>query len=326
MPSTVSACFDAFRSATVDLPTDVTVTARSSRDFLVEQISSLGKEGVLHGTTVAFGSFARKTQKVPLDDIDCLAMLKCSATASVFSSGHTYELRNNGNAFLKPYTESSGYVNSTKVLNEVKKRLESVSQYGKSDIGRNGSAVVLNLKSYTWSFDVVPTCPVGDGGNGTAHYLIPNGNGKWTRTDPRIDASRATDANVKHGNRFLPAVRLLKYWNKRTQKPVLPSYYLETLLTNRALTHDPYPTMQNAVEDLLNALTSAVLSSCPDPKNLGPNLDAAVTHETKKKVSSAALSARQSAVAAINREIAGDHKAAISNWREIFGPAFPQYG
>lgn len=326
VPSTVSACFDAFRTASVDLPTELTATARSSRDFLYAEVASLSKEGVLQGTTLSFGSFARRTKKAPLDDIDCLAMLECKSTTSVYSSAYTYELRNDDNIFLEPYTEPSRYVNSTKVLNAVKKRLESVSQYGKSDIGRNGSAVVLNLKSYAWSFDVVPTCPVSDSNSGTAHYLIPNGSGQWTRTDPRIDAGRATTANTTHSNRFLPAVRILKYWNSRTHKPALPSYYFETLLTNRALSHATYASLQNVIEDLLYGVTSAVLSGCPDPKNLGPNLDDDVSYDTKSKVHSASVSARQSAVNAINAEIAGDHKSAIGHWRLVFGPGFPQYG
>jgi hypothetical protein len=36
------------------------------------------------------------------------------------------------------------------------------------------------LKSYTWSFDVVPSCLVASGSS--SWFLIPDGNGRWKRT------------------------------------------------------------------------------------------------------------------------------------------------
>jgi hypothetical protein len=77
---------------------------------------------------------------------------------------------------------------------------------------------------------------------------------------------------------------------------------------------------------LLYGLTLALLAGCPDPKGLGPNLDANIDYDTKKKVHDMAVTARKSAVEAINKEIAGDHKAAINLWGDVFGPNFPTYG
>ena len=325
MPSTVSACFTKFRENEIDLPTDLTANARTSRDFLFDQLKSLGESTLLFGTTMSFGSFARRTKMRPLDDIDCLAMLRCGSTTAISIASYEYELRDDGNKWLSPYADDKKYINSTKVLNAVKKALESVSHYRQSEIGRNGSAVVLNLKSYDWSFDVVPACPVNESKGGTAYYLIPDGNGKWLATDPRKDQSRVTDANTLHENRYLPATRLMKFWNRRTTKPVLPSYYFETLITNRALAQQKYPSLQNAVYDLLVGVKVTVLTTCPDPKGLGQTLDANVETETKRKVYNAANDAQQAALLAINAEIAGDHKTAIGHWRSVFGTTFPAY-
>lgn len=326
MPSTVSACFVKFRENSVDLPTDQTATARASRDFLFDQIKSLSASTILTGSTINFGSFARRTKMRPLDDIDCFAMLSCANTTESHSIGYTYNLVAKNNATLYAYADSYGYVNSTKVLNAVKTALQSVSQYKQSDIGRDGSAVGLNLKSYDWSFDVVPACPVSNANGDTTHYLIPDGSGKWKRTDPRVDANRTSQASGVHNGRFLPSVRLMKYWNRRVHKPRLPSYYFETLLTNRAISHSAYASLQNAIEDLLYGVRETVLGTCNDPKGYEPNLDRNVDYETKKKVYSALNEAWLASRRAIEAEIAGNHKDAISNWQSIFGPDFPAYG
>lgn len=326
MPFTVWGAFQKFRDDTVDLPAELTASARASRDFLYEQIKGLSGSSILSGTTVSFGSFARRTKMRPLDDIDCLAIIDCGKTTESYYSGYVYNIMvTDRYAALAPYADTSGYVNSTMVLNAVKKALESVSQYSKSEIGRNGSAVVLNLKSYQWAFDVVPACGVSGNGQ-TKYYLIPDGSGKWKRTDPRIDAKRAIDANAKHAGNFLTATRLLKYWNRRTHKPRLSSYYFETLLTNEALESAKYGDLQAALEDLLWGVRQRVLNSCQDPKGLGPNLDADVDYDTKRKVQDAAAGAWHLAREAISLEASDKHKEAIGRWRSIFGPAFPDYG
>ncbi|MHB8390677.1 MAG: hypothetical protein ACYDA1_00030 [Vulcanimicrobiaceae bacterium] len=326
MPQTVSASITKFRTDSVDLTAETTMVARSSRDFLFEQIKTLAKSSILSGSTLSFGSFSRRTKMQPLDDIDCLAMLRCG-NAALIKSGYTYDLKiTNLGAALAPYADANGFVNSTLILNAVKKALESVPQYSKSNIGRNGSAVVLDLKSYTWSFDVVPACAVSGPNDSIAYYIIPNGTGKWKATDPRIDAARATEANARHTTLFLPSVRLLKYWNRRTHKPKLPSYYFETLLTNRALQISPYKTIQNALHDLLWGLRETVKNVCPDPKGREPNLDAAVDPDTKQKVYNAATLAWHAAKQAIDAEIVGDHTTANAQWASLFGPSFTSFG
>ncbi len=151
----------------------------------------------------------------PLDDIDCLSRLTSSNTTEQLNSGYTYDLRATKDSPLWVYSDSNDCVNSTKVLNAVKKALESVSQYSRSDVARDGSAVVLGLKSYTWSFDVVPSCLVASGSS--SWFLIPDGNGRWKRTDPRIDATRIEAASKKHNAHFLPAARIRTAWSISTR-------------------------------------------------------------------------------------------------------------
>ncbi len=85
MAYTVWGAFDKFRKI-VDLDATVTQQARTSRNYLFDQIKSLAQNNSdfpkLSGGYLAFGSFARKTKICPLDDIDILILLNGRGTTS----------------------------------------------------------------------------------------------------------------------------------------------------------------------------------------------------------------------------------------------------
>lgn len=106
-------------------------------------------------------------------------------------------------ALHKDCTRDDGTLNSTQVANKFKNELKNVREYARSDVRRNGEAVVLNLRSKVWSFDVVPCFYTAKENNGRQYYLIPNGNGNWKKTDPTWDKERVTTANQGKDGRLL---------------------------------------------------------------------------------------------------------------------------
>ncbi|KAA5538609.1 hypothetical protein FYK55_27265 [Roseiconus nitratireducens] len=334
MALTVWAAFDAFRRDSVDLPSSTTSTARSSRDYLFEQLKSLDTKDpafpdMSWSSYLSFGSFARKTKIRPLDDIDLMILLNGRGTESHSSGyGYTYRLRITDNsAPLSGFNDGYGNVNSRRVLNQIKSSLSSITNYRKADIKRSQQAVVLNLASYDWAFDIVPALPVSDfTGSGIAYYLIPDGGGNWIRTDPRKDSERVTATNKRHSGNFLPVMRLLKFWNRRTHKPRLASYYFETLVQNVFAYCTPIQAYPTALQYFFQNCQTHLMSSCADPKGLGPPLDEGVDWQTKTKIRDAMNNAAQRASFANMYEQQGDHKNAIYWWREIFGSEFPTYG
>lgn len=333
MPYTVWGAFDQFRKEKVDLDPEVTKTARASRDYLFEQLRKLaGKVSgfpPLTGSFQDFGSFARKTKIRPLNDIDFLALMNGRGTTATPSSSdpYTYWLKiTKSDAPLASFPDSYGYVNSTSILYKIRDSLRSLNSYRKAELKKNMQAVVLNLLSYDWSFDIVPAVPVSDGHEGTVHYLIPNGRGDWIATDPRIDAANATRVNQSHANKFLPTVRLLKYWNRRTHKPALQPYYFETLAISVFRYASSITDFPSAVKHFFHNCPTYLWSSCPDPKSLGPALDADISYETKKKVADAMSEAAQFADWAQMYNAQENSEKAIYWWGRIFGPEFPSYG
>lgn len=333
MPYTVWGAFKEFRGETVDLDPYATATARSGRNYLCGLLKGLSKSEPgfpeLTSEFVYFGSFARRTKVRPLDDIDLMPVLNGRGTSSTQKAPdpYTYWLHiDDETAPLDAFRDEYGYVSSIKVLNKIKSALASVSNYRSAKIKRNMQAVTLELVSYDWVFDIVPAVPIGDGSGGRAYLLIPNGRGDWIRTDPRIDQANITRLNTQHGGLFLPTLRLLKYWNKRATKPVLQPYYFETLaikVFDYAPKIDDFP---SAVKYFFNHGPAYLWASCPDPKHLGPDLDADVSHETKQKVTQAMNSATLEAGQALAFEAESKDEEAIESWGRVFGWAYPSYG
>ncbi len=332
MAYTVWGAFDQFRKQKVDLDADEVKKARSSRDYLFEQIKKLADNDAyfprLGGSFIPFGSFSRRTKIRPLNDIDMLVLLNGQGTRDEQSRSDPFGswLKiTDTNAPLAYFKDEHGYVNSTKILNKIRDSLTKVPSYRKAEIHKNLQAVTLNLVSYPWVFDIVPSVPIADGTR-IIHYLVPNGSGDWIRTDPRIDSQNVTKVNTQHKGEFLPVIRLLKYWNNRTHKPVLKSYHFETLAIKVFSSAAPIQNYQQAIKYFFDMCPAYLLSPCLDPKGLGPNLDANVPYETKQKVAEAMKEAAQFASYAIMYEGQSNPKDAIYWWGRVFGSEFPSYG
>ena len=77
MATTVTGAFNTFQKDIVNLDSSTTINARSSRNWLFEQIVKIpdknSKFAILyHDINIAFGWFARKTKTRPLEDIDLM--------------------------------------------------------------------------------------------------------------------------------------------------------------------------------------------------------------------------------------------------------------
>ena len=335
VPTSVNASFNVFRENVVDLDSGQTQRARASRDYLCEQLKGLQNRDssfpVLTGDFHPFGSFARGTKTRPLNDIDVLVVLNGRGTTSKQQSStdrYEYWLYISDNtAPLAKFPDGNGYIDSTKILNKIKSSLGTIANYEQAEINRRKQAVRFKLKSYSWVFDIVPAVGISNvNGPGTNYYLIPDGSGDWIRTDPRVDRNNMNHAVTRHGSLFRPLVRLLKYWNQRAGKPTLTSYYFETLVLNVFEYAPAIDTLPKAIHYFFNNCYGYLMSSCPDPKGLGPALDRNIDADTKNKVSNAMLDGSVRSKLALEKASEGNVKEAIEWWVRVFGSGFPAYG
>lgn len=331
MALTVNAAFSEFMSDRVNLDPDVTRRARASRDWLMDQIASLyeGNDYIPLPYTeqdIYFGSFARRTKIRELDDIDLIACLRAEG-ASYLDLGTVHITVPDGTRLRSLCHDHTDQLNSRRVVNSFVHALRNVPQYSRSELSRSGEAAVLDLTSYTWSFDVVPGFFTKPEVDGRTYYIIPDGNGYWKKTDPRIDQARVTDVNRRHSGHVLNAIRLLKFWNRRATMPTVMPYLFESIVLSHyeRTTATASQFVDLEVAPILISIALSILQPVMDPKGLQGDLNG-LSAGDRLAVSRRAQEDAVRATQAREAEAAKDHRESIRRWREVFGPSFPTYG
>ena len=328
MATTVNSAFTEFLRDTVNLDNSQTQIARKSRDNLLSNIRLFSGENdffTINGDrSLFFGSFARHTKLRPLDDIDIMICISGSDDRQYLNAGNgTYYMGANQTDIASGLNiYGTNCLNSTRVINRFISKLSELNDYSKAEIHKNHEAATLKLKTYDWTFDIVPCfyC-VGD------FYLIPDGNGNWKKTDPRIDNDRTTSINQSQNGNLLSLIRLVKYWNKRNNTITISSYLLECMILNR---YDNKVAPEKwwidlQFKDTLLYLSAAIYNSVIDPKGIQGDLNS-YCYGDRVKISEALKKAYYKAVEAFNLEINdSNQKAAIKKWQEVLGVRFPNY-
>lgn len=329
MALTVNSAFEEFNKDYVNLDPERTKIARSSRDWLINQLISLPAKiddfpTLYDGMHIKYGSFARNTKIRPLDDIDLMLTLNANgSTYSIQTYGKRYVLSVPENAInLRKLCNDDNTLNSIKVVNKLVSALHEIEHYKNAEKHRRQEAATLSLNSYEWNYDIVPALYTD-----TGYYLIPDGNGEWKASDPRIDLKFAETVNSKHGGKIHQIIRTLKYWNTNANMPTIPSYLYEIIILN-------YFNNQNAISnyidftirDFWGYLHSNIYNAIQDPKGFQGDLNT-LSFDERNRISSKANEAYNSANEAVQLETTDkDQRKSINKWREIFGDNFPTYG
>jgi hypothetical protein len=332
MATTVNTAFSEFMRERVNLDAQDTRDARASRDWLMKQIEVIPENDpsfprLYPEVNIHFGSFARRTKIRELDDIDILVGIGAVGTTYLDRDGWVELTVPEGIALRRFCHDGSAVLNSRRVVNLFVSTLSKVPQYANSELKRNGEAAVVNLTSYTWSFDIVPaffTVPEPDG---RTYYIIPDGNGHWKKTDPRLDHDRVQRINQVHDGNMLNPLRLMKYWNGRPTMPSIPSYLLECIVLSyyEAALNKASSYVDVEAVSLLAHISTAVTKPIYDPKRIQGDINE-LTWEERIAISARASTDANRAAEARRLEDAGNHRQAISRWREILGSHFPEFG
>lgn len=329
MAKSVNQAFYEFNLNTVNLIKANTDNARSSRDWLIEQLLSF-PESVENFPNdyplkhIKYGSFARNTKIRPLDDIDlmyCLAGGNAYYSVDAMNSSKYYIHTQNATNELKLLSNENNILNSIRIVNKIVSALKNVPQYSNSEAKRNQEAAVLNLTSYAWSYDIVPCFYTVQG-----FYLIPDGSGNWKATNPGIDIDNISQANKTYGGKVYQLVRTLKYWNANFTSPKMGSYLFEVLVLNFVKnlgSQNEYNDIN--IRDFFYYLSKLIIYDVQDPKGIQGNIND-LTFEQRQRISSKASECYDISTLAVDYEIKKeDQKKAIELWARIFGLNFPKY-
>ena len=317
-----------FNNNIINLDTKRTKVARKSRNWLIKQLENLPEKDdsfpdLYEGKHIQFGSFARSTKIRELDDIDLILTFSAkSSTHTILSYGKHYRLNVPEEASkLRKLCNDDNTLNSIKLVNKIVSALDNIEHYKSADKHRRQEAATLQLNSYEWNFDIVPAFYTT-----TGYYLIPDGNGEWKATDPRVDQQRTTDINQKHNGKILQIIRTLKYWNRRVKMPTISSYLLESLVLNYfdSVKEIPQWVDVNMIY-FWEYLKTAIKEKVPDPKGFQDDLNTLTTEE-QNKISTKANETHSTGLEAHRLETREENQEkAIKKWGEIFGDEFPTY-
>lgn len=222
-------------------------------------------------------------------------------------------------AKLRAFDDGNNNINSRKILESFKRELKNIPQYQSSEIKRNHEVVTLQLKSGL-NFDIVPCFHTSKESDGRDYYLIPDGNGKWKKTDPRVMQKELSKTNQVNNGNVLNQVRLVKYWNKRQTMPSISSYLLETLILNYYKIYE----FENIKLDFRNNLAYIyrnIGQAIHDPNGIEGDINK-LDHNTISKIKEKASKDHTICCEAIQLEETGDLDEAKKLWKKIFGDEF----
>ena len=329
MASSVNDAFNEFMKDYVNLDKDRVSQAIASRNWLIEQINKFPSEHndfpkLYVDKHFGFGSFARSTKKRPLDDIDYLICMNANGvTYSEINDTVYLHVPDGATPFDNLLQTNENYLSSVKIVNRFVKYLDEIPQYEKAEIKRNQEAATLKLKSYDWNFDIVPCFFTTPDSNEKTYYIIPDGNGNWKKTDPRLDKERTTRVNQDNSGYVLQAIRIMKYWNKRPTMASMGSYLLENMILDYYESNTATQWIDFEAKDLFNHIKSSIYSNVYDPKGIQGNINT-LSDEEKSSIFMRAYNDYDKAVEA-NENETSNPAYAISKWQNIFGPNFPSH-
>lgn len=334
MANTVNKAFEEFMKNTVNLDPSIVSAARKSRDNLLDNIAEFsGKDGFFKlwkDMNIQFGSFARKTKCRELDDIDLMICINAEgATYENFWNtwDNIYIHASSDNDAQKSCIDDYNHLSSTKVLNLFKKKLEELPEYSRSEINRHGEAIVLNLKTKDWSFDIVPCFHTVQESDGRSYYLIPNGNGDWKKTDPAIDRDHIIQTNQSHDGKVLELIRLAKKWNKVKNAHTMPSYLLETMIINYCdSVSDLNKFIDVRFKNVLKYIEENIGGVVNDLKGIQGDINTLRLADRMIIANKAKEDCSKASSAIYYETTQKDMNKSISKWGEIFGSDFPTYG
>ncbi len=275
--------------------------------------------------TFLSGSYNRGTKIFPLDDIDVMIVLDGTGLFPI-SSGIVLDATINGsgeesNPILQ-YLGVDGFLDSRKVIDLFWKALNN--SHKSSTVSKDGQAVNIWLDSYGMGIDVVPCFHVIPNNSEQDFYYIPRGKNAsdWMMTNPKIDLSISDNLHNIHNNLFKGVVRLVKYWNRVSNKDRLRSYHIETMVWHA---FDDYAEVMETYETGLARFfihASAILESgCPDKTSLGGPVDTYLSEENRNlSIVETDLALEILRVAYLD-PVSNDN-IRLDAWRELFGDKF----
>lgn len=202
------------------------------------------------------------------------------------------------------------------VLAELRKILET--KY--SSVTPDGFACTIKFGADddVASFDVVPAFKRSGGG-----WEIPDADrSRWISTNPKTHHEQSTAMNGRCDDRFVPFVKMIKGINRNFDEPIQPSFLLEVMA--QGLVATPFGRYQDEISWFLANAAEQITSDWPDPGEIGPVVNGTMSLAERSAAAQTLTEWQHIAEKAVRLEDAGQDRAAVEEWRKLFGSRMPR--
>jgi hypothetical protein len=237
------------------------------------------------------GSYRRQTKTKRLKDVDIFVVID--------SNGPQAGLRQKGPAAL---------------LAELKEILDE--KYDSVVIDQMACTIDFGGDEEIVSFDVVPAFKRKGGG-----WEIPDTERGWIATNPKRHHVLTTEKNDACDEKFVPFVKMVKGANRELGDAVDPSFLLEVM--GLELVSEPFGRYQDELNWFFATAADEIGRDWPDPVGIGPDVNS-MTSSERSKAATALRDAQQIAESAVWLEDEGKERAAVEEWRKLFGWRMPR--
>jgi len=188
------------------------------------------------------------------------------------------------------------------------------------DAHRDRMAIVIPFgpDDEIMSMEVVPAFHRTAGG-----YHIPDPDaGGWIATDPDKHREASEAKNKECGGKYVPFIKMIKGINRELGEPVSPSFLLEVMSMD--IVKPPFGRYQDEIVLFLATVAEQIHLRWPDPAGIGPNVNSIMSDEEKAAAANALRGALTIAETAVDLEDDGQERAAVEQWRKLFGNRMPR--
>jgi len=239
------------------------------------------------------GSYRRDTKTKKLKDIDVFVVISANAHQGRYRHEPPFDVLQALLTVIKKKWPSA-YIDGMAV----------VIPYGKDD--------------EVMSIEVVPAFDRQGGG-----YHIPDPQaGGWIDTNPKMHHEASTKKNGECDEKYVPLVKMIKAINREMGEPVAPSFLLEVMALD--IVTPPVGRYGDEIISFLATAADRIHEPWPDPAGIGPDVNTLMSPHERETAAARLRESREIAENAVDLQDEGQERAAVEEWRRIFGNRMPR--
>lgn len=241
------------------------------------------------------GSYRRNTKTKKLKDVDIFVVID--------PSGPQADLRQQ-----RPSV----------VLAELHKVLEK--KYDNVLVDGFACTVKFGVDEEVASFDVVPAFKRSGGG-----WEIPDAErSNWISTNPKAHHEQSVKINGRCDERYVPFAKMIKAINRNFEEPITPSFLLEAMAQDYAGNSRSFGRYQDEIAWFLATAAEQITDDWADPAKIGPTVNGTMSAAERRSAAETLADWQRIAEKAVRLEDAGQERAAVEEWRNLFGWRMPR--